>query len=413
MVTINIDSNLNNNLLIIGAGEAGGRIAEEFHLQGFPHVVALNTAKVDLDGLTNLSDDNKFLVNVTNGEGAGKDPKVVRNAIDMYYDDAVAFIKSKISGQDSALICVGGGGGTGGGLGIVLAEIVNNLGLNVGIIFTLPIKNEAPLVFVNALQNLNELYENVKTAAISPFIVVDNNELYQRYNSTVVNFWKPINGAIVQIVKNFNEYSKQTSKYISALDRKDLQKVLSVGGSCAIGSVDILNVDTPDSIMDKIQNCFFMSGFDLSTFKSAGVIVTGSEETLNTSESAKFVNTVFDKVALLGGGMFFRGVYAEAGVKFLRLYVIFNGMVLPEERISEMISEVNAGYAKIKSKEHRVDGVFFEVDKRIANAFGPSDNSGTKKIIRTPSQNTPNTPNQQTPTVRKPIDIPGVSRRGR
>ena len=305
MVTINIDSNLNNNLLIIGAGEAGGRIAEEFHTQGFSNVVVLNTARVDLDGLTSITDDNKFLVNVTNGEGAGKDPKVVRTAIDMYYNDATEFIKSKINGQDSVLICVGGGGGTGGGLGIVLAEIVNNLGLNVGIVFTLPIKNEAPLVFVNALQNLNELYENVKTAAISPFIVVDNNELYQRYNSSVVNFWKPINGAIVQVIKNFNEYSKQTSKYISALDRKDLQKVLSVGGSCAIGSVDILNVDTPESIMDKIQNCFFMSGFDLSTFKSAGVMVTGSEEVLNTPESAKFVNTVFDKVALLGGGMFF------------------------------------------------------------------------------------------------------------
>src|SRR6185369_6331958 len=128
-------------------------------------------------------------------------------------------------------------------------------------------------------------------------------------------------------------------KYISALDRKDLQKVLSVGGSCAIGSVDILSVDTPDSIMEKINKCFFMSGFDLSTFKSAGVIITGTEETLSTPESAKFVNTVFDKVALLGGGMFFRGVYAENDVKFLRLYVIFNGMVLPEERIGEMIAE--------------------------------------------------------------------------
>jgi len=412
MVEINIGSNLNNNLLIIGAGEAGGRIAEEFHNQGFENVIALNTAKVDLDGLTNLSEDRKFLVNVTNGEGAGKDPKVVRNAIDMYYDDATNFIKSKINGQDSALICVGGGGGTGGGLGIVLAEIVNNLGLNVGIIFTLPIKNEATLVFVNALQNLNELYENVKNAAISPFIVVDNNELYQRYNSTVVNFWKPINGAIVQVIKNFNEYSKQTSKYISALDRKDLQKVLSVGGSCAIGSVDILSVDTPESIMDKINKCFFMSGFDLSTFKSAGVIVTGTEGTLGTPESSKFVNTVFDKIALLGGGMFFRGVYAEENVKFLRLYVIFNGMVLPEDRISEMISEVNTGYAKIKSQEHRVDGVFFEVDKRIANAFGPQEAAGQKKIIRTggnqqaPSQNQPN-------TVRKPISIPGVIRKER
>ncbi len=175
MITVNVDNNLNNNILIIGAGEAGGRIAEEFHLQGFPHVVVLNTAKVDLDGLSNLSEDQKFLIQATNGEGAGKDPQVVRAAIDTFYDDVTNFIKAKIKGQDSALICVGGGGGTGGGLGIVLAEIVASLGLNVGLIFTLPIKNESTLVFVNALQNLNEIYENVKTAAISPFIIIDNN----------------------------------------------------------------------------------------------------------------------------------------------------------------------------------------------------------------------------------------------
>ncbi len=119
MVTINIDSNTNNNILIIGAGEGGSRIAEEFHNQGFPNVIALNTAQVDLDGLSTLGDSNKFLIPVTNGEGAGKDPSVVRTSIDSYYDNVSGFIKSKINGQDSALICVGGGGGTGGGLGIV------------------------------------------------------------------------------------------------------------------------------------------------------------------------------------------------------------------------------------------------------------------------------------------------------
>ena len=121
MVTINVDSNLNTNILVIGAGEAGGRIAEEFHTQGFPYVIALNTAQVDLNGLSLISEDSKFLVPATNGEGAGKEPKVVRDAIDMFYDKVNEFIKSKIQGQDSALICIGGGGGTGGGLGIVLA----------------------------------------------------------------------------------------------------------------------------------------------------------------------------------------------------------------------------------------------------------------------------------------------------
>lgn len=413
MVTVNIDSQSNNNVLIIGAGEAGGRISEEFFNQGFPKVLAINTAKADLDGL-NLSEDCKFLIPVTKGEGAGKDPSVIRNSIDSFYDNVLNFIKEKIDGQDAALICVGGGGGTGGGLGIVLAEMASSLGLNVGLVFTLPIKNESTLVFVNSLHNLNEIYENVKNAAISPFIVVDNNELFNRYNPSVSNFWKPINGAIVQVVKSFNEYSLRPSKYISALDRKDLQRIWSVGGSCAIGSCDIQSVDTAETIMDKLDKSFFMSGFDLRTAKSAGVIIVGSEETLGTTESAKVVNTVFDKMGnMLGGGMFFRGVYSEKDIKFLKVYVVFNGMTLPEDRINEMMKEINAGYGKIKSQENRIDGVFFDLDKKVSGVFGNNPSSqGSKQIVRGSSPY--DAPKQgQTPTARQPVQIPGVQRKDR
>ncbi len=162
--------------------------------------------------------------------------------------------------------------------------------------------------------------------------------------------------------------------------------------------------------MDKINNCFFMSGFDLTSFKTAGIIITGTEHTLSTPESAKFVNTIFDKVALLGGGMFFRGVYDEKDVKFLRVYVIFNGMTLPEERINQMIKGINEGYTKMKSQENRLDGTFFEVDKRIANAFNPGGNQeGPKKIIRNPTPGI----TQPGPVVNTPINIPGVQRRQR
>lgn len=415
MVTVNIDEELNKNVLIIGAGEGGGRIAQEFYSQGFINTIVINTAKADLDGLDIIPKENKYLINATNGEGAGKDPQVVRAAIDSYYNDVTEFIKSKLSGQDRIYICTCGGGGSGGGLGIVLAEITSQLVNNVGMIFTLPIKNESTLVFINALNNLNEIYENVKNSSITPFIVVDNNELYDRYNSSVSNFWKPINNEIVRVVRAFNELSQKPSKYISALDRKDLQRLLSVGGSCAIGSVDINSVDTSDVIIDKINKSFFMQGFDLTTSKSAGLIILGNEETLSTPESSKFVNTIFDKVgSLLGGGMYFRGVYADKDVKFLKVYVIFNGMVLPEDRIGEMMKEINTGYGKIKSQENRVDGVFFGMDKRVQDAFGGvNSNTSKPKIVRNDGfggQVSPSSPQiQQKPKV----NIPGIQRKER
>jgi cell division GTPase FtsZ len=424
MVTINVNPEANKNMLIIGAGEAGGRIACEFSLQGFPNVIAINTAKADLDGLE-LSDDNKFLIPVTKGAGAGKDPNVVRNAIDSFYEDVLKFIRSKAAGAEYVLVCIGGGGGTGGGLGIVMAQIVSEIGLPVGVIYTIPRSNEGTLVFVNALDNLKEIHQNAQDAAISPMIVVDNNKLVKEFNPTASNFWGPLNSAIVRVVRKFNEYSVQPSKFISALDRQDLKRLLSTGGVCAIGELEISAEYSEEQLMTQIAEHFFMDGFDLSTSTACGVIVTGTSATLGTSSSAKCIETIFDKISqLLGGGMFFKGVYEDGDTKFLKIYVIFNGLALPSEQIDEMMKSIRTGYQKIKTQQNRLDGVHVDFGSGVGGMF--NQQSASKKIVRKSSvnvnvesegenvENVPVAPNSPTPqTPRNPINIPGIKRGGR
>lgn len=407
MVTVDVDSILNKNVLIIGAGEAGGRIAQEFAFQGFNNVIAINTAKADLDGLQ-LTDDNKFMVPITKGSGAGKDPNVVRKSIDDFYDGVFKFIRSKINEHtEQILVCIGGGGGSGGGLGIVISQIAVELGLSVGAIYTLPLMNESTLVFVNALDNLKEIHQNAQQASISPLIVVDNNKLVDEFAPTAANFWGPLNSAIVSVVRKFNEYSQKPSKYVSALDRQDLKRLMSVGGVCAIGDFEIAEDFTTETVSENISKHFFMDGFDLKTASACGVIIVGSEKTLQTVDSAKAINAVFDHVSsYLDGGMFFRGVYNDESVKFLRVYVLFNGLALPSEHIDEMMRSVRKGYQKIKTQQNRLDdGINVDFGNGVGGMFNTSP--GSKKIERKTVANIDNFVDSGTPSINVTIDTSG------
>jgi len=432
MVTVDVDSILNKNVLVIGAGEAGGRIAQEFSFQGFNNVIAINTAKADLDGLQ-LSDGDKFLVPITKGSGAGKDPNVVRKSIDDFYDGVAKFIRSKVNEHtEQVLVCIGGGGGTGGGLGIVVSQIAAELGLNVGAIYTLPLMNESTLVFVNALDNLKEIHQNAQQAAISPLIVVDNNKLVDEFAPTAANFWGPLNNAIVSVVRKFNEYSQKPSKYVSALDRQDLKRLLSTGGVCAIGDFEVGEDFSEQGIDDTISQHFFMDGFDLKTASACGVIVVGSEKTLQTVDSAKAITAIFNRASsYLDGGMFFRGVYNDESVKFLRVYVLFNGLALPSEHIDEMMRSVRKGYQKIKTQQNRLDdginvdfgagvgGIFNsaggskKIERKAAGAISSySENEESSQINITVGDDSP-APQTPKKVENNPIQIPGMKRRER
>lgn len=414
---IKVNSEIHDNILVIGAGEGGSRIASTFYANGFKKVLAINTAKADLDGL-DLPDDRKYLINqISDGKGAGKNPEKVRQAIDLFYSDVLGFIQKWIDGATSCYICVAGGGGSGGGLGLVLAQIAGELGLPVGVIYTLPRQSEGGLVFYNALKNLREMHENAKSMAISPLIIVDNNKLTEKFESSAANFWGPVNSAIVEVVKSFNEFSQRPSKHFSALDGEDLKRLLSKGGSCAIGSFDIAETDSEEVIIQRISESFFMDGFNLATAQAAGVIVLGSQKTLETSSSSRFLKIVLDQTAaLIGDGFVFSGVYDQEDVKFLRAYVIFNGLKLPDERIKTMMESVRNSYDKMKAKENRIgDGIFLDTEGDVEGMFGDTGSSG-KRIIRpvSSSGHSSDRPAIQISQPKSaPVKIDGVKRKER
>jgi hypothetical protein len=232
------------------------------------------------------------------------------------------------------------------------------------------------------------------------------------------------------VIKKFNEYSQQPSKFISALDTQDLKRLLSTGGACAIGQVDLEDGVADDVIAAEVSNHFFMDGFDLKTASACGVVIVGSEKTLQTTGAAKHISSVFDSVnQYLDGGMFFRGVYADDNVRYLRVYILFNGLALPSDHINDMMKQVRAGYNKMKLQQNRLDdGIHVDFGSGVGGFF--NNQAGAKKIERkqasplnadepsdSPSINVeigrPNPTAPMQKPVANPVHIPGMKRGGR
>ena len=56
---------------IVGAGQGGGRMAKAFYDMGYTKMVAVNTARSDLNGL-DIPEEQKFLVSQSRSRGKSK-----------------------------------------------------------------------------------------------------------------------------------------------------------------------------------------------------------------------------------------------------------------------------------------------------------------------------------------------------
>ena len=112
-------------VLIIGLGQAGGKIADEFTLDdkksefsGTIKCITANTAKSDLMGLRYISMEDRILIGetVVKGHGVGADnkkgAKIMEDEIDVILNRVSNL---DVSNRDAFFVIAGLGGGTGSG----------------------------------------------------------------------------------------------------------------------------------------------------------------------------------------------------------------------------------------------------------------------------------------------------------
>ncbi|MEN8614607.1 tubulin/FtsZ family protein [Dehalogenimonas sp. THU2] len=245
-------------LIIVGLGQAGGRLADEFarmaikarqerNLRIATDILAINTDTADLSSLTKVKKDSlhRILIGAghTGGHGVAKISETGAEIAKEERDNLIGIMKKneRFYDADALLLMASGGGGTGSGALPIFARAFkeNFRDKPVYAMVALPFEherlNEERAVFNTAmcLKSANQAADAV--------ILVDNQRFIRKSQSLASNFQK-INEMIVTPFYNLlcsGEERKAKSIGTSILDTGDLKETLRGWTGIGYGTVPL------------------------------------------------------------------------------------------------------------------------------------------------------------------------------
>ena len=230
-------------VLIVGIGQAGGKIADQFLMDDrkshVPHTfeaIAINTAVSDLTGLGYIPKEDRILIGETlvKGHGVGADNK---KAAQIAEDDIEIILnrisKSGVSNLDAFFLVAGLGGGTGSGtIPIVARHLKRIYDEPVYAISILPADNEADIYTLNAARSLKALLPNCDAT-----ILVDNGA-FLKSGESVKEAYDRINNSVVKrigILCRAGEARSRSQVGEKVVDASEIINTLQGGTICSIG----------------------------------------------------------------------------------------------------------------------------------------------------------------------------------
>lgn len=342
------------NVGVVGVGQCGSKLAEEFYKRGYS-AVAINTALQDLQPI-NMPERQKLFIDYALG-GAAKDLDIGQAAVEDYADVIFKYLQDNFEDNEVLMLITSGGGGTGSGSAETMVKLMAQLDKPITVIYVLPLASEDTLAKHNSIQTLSKLARLAKDDIVNSLMVVDNAKIDLMYpGESMANFWNIANEAIVEPLHLFNKLSSTPSSYTS-LDPMDFTRIFVGTGDCALyGMIEIEDYLEDEAIAEAVitnmENGLLATEFDLKQTRSAGIIITASKEILeqlpatNIEYGFAMVNKICNE-----GTQVFRGVYEVPGQNTLKVYSLFSGLGLPEERIGELKAEAERHMASLKNKE--------------------------------------------------------------
>lgn len=358
------------NIGVVGVGQCGSKLAEEFYKRGYS-AVAINTAIQDLKPIQ-IPERQKLFLDYALG-GAAKDLDTGAAAAEEYSDEILSHLEKNFEDNEVLMLITSGGGGTGSGSAEVMVKIMAQMDKPITVIYVLPMSSEDTLAKHNSIQTLSRLAKLAKDDVINSLMVVDNAKIeLLNPGKSMAEFWKTANNVIVEPLHLFNQLSSTPSEYTS-LDPMDFTRIFVGTGDCTLyGSIEVENYMEEDALAEAVitnmENGLLASEFDLSQTRSAGVIITGSKEILEKipSTNIEYSFAMVNKLCS-DGTQIFRGIYEIPNQDTLRIYSLFSGLGLPEERISELKAEAERHMAALQGKEDdRASNMTIDVGKTQA-----------------------------------------------
>lgn len=393
MMSIISEQEVSINMAIVGIGQAGSRVAEEFHKLGYD-VGVINTSAQDLKFI-DVQENQKLLLDGSLG-GTGKDLNLGREIFEDNIEKVNSFINNVIDGNDMVFLAISGGGGTGSSSANVIVPELFNTGMPVGVIYILPKTTEDAQAKRNSVETLAGLSRLTADGMVSSLIVVDNARIESIYaNLSQMNFWSTANKAIVEPIHLFNSMTAQPSRYTS-LDPSDFGKVISCGDCSVYGVINVEDymeeTALAESVLYSLSGNMLAEGFDLAQTRVGGVIITGSEKALSKLPAIN-IDYCFHMISeQTNGANIYQGIYTDPNTDTdsLKIYSWFSGLGLPKDRIENLQkeSEEQAGIAAEKEKargsrmtldleENKTKNIADQIHQKISNK-----KSGFNKLQR-------------------------------
>jgi len=230
-------------LAMIGFGQAGGKIVDKFleydQRTGSGIVrsaVAVNTAKADLLGLTNVPQDNRVLIGQARvkGHGVGADNELGAEIAEEDIDEIQGAIDNiPVHEVDAFLIVAGLGGGTGSGGSPVLAKHLKRIytepvyGLGI-----LPGGDEGGIYTLNAARSFQTFVREVDN------LLVFDNDAWRQTGESVEGGYETINDEIVRrfgVILGAGEVEHAENVAESVVDSSEVINTLAGGGVSTVG----------------------------------------------------------------------------------------------------------------------------------------------------------------------------------
>lgn len=321
-------------IAVLGIGNAGGQVANVASSRGF-NAFCINSSEKDLD----IINENIPVFLLGNSEGAGKDRRVAKSFVKLFYKDLLkteAF-DTFMSDTDIVFIVSSTGGGTGSGMSIILTDIlgkvyINKVFINIGILPTLDDSIGAQrntLEYMKEINHLNKgymLYDNNKYKFDTPSVYMNN------VNREIVDALCYLRG----------DYSYKT-KY-GMIDDADMFKLLTVPGMINVSYYEgFLEKDMDDNVkldsyITKIMKNNATCQLDKDrVIKRMGIIVNLSDDlsTYYSSAMEDFKANVGEPLEV------FEHYYLKDDDTIPnRLAVILSGLSIPDDRIQIIVQRI-------------------------------------------------------------------------
>lgn len=329
---------------IIGSGQGGNRLANQFYKSGYRRVCIINTTPQDFTGLE-VPEQNRLIVG-NNSYGAGKDPDKGAEALKGSAEEVLNLMRHSFGEDiDRIMVTSGCGGGTGTGTLPGLASLaktyLRKLGKpeKVGIIASLPKKTEGGKVQANAYAVLKELLR--KKHDISPIVLVDNDSIHKMFPEvSAKSFWDIANKNLVGLFDIFNILACQRSAYVT-FDKADYESMLDAG-QIVFGATKLSEYKKDTDISDALRKNLkstLLADPDLTKSTHMAAILCASDSILGVLPQSH-IDRAFETMERLLGGegrdlVIHQGVY-ETSQSSLFLYTMVGGIHIPEERLNIM-----------------------------------------------------------------------------